>query len=329
MTVQEQHQRGIDLFNEGRYREAVNIFSVVLRTDDSSAMWNNWASAQAAAGEFGAAEKGFKKALQVDPSNTQASKNLSILIDSLAAHNRSINPPGDELLLNTGMSEEMKRNWDFVEKRELLFALVGFDFGREPETKLDEIRAFKKNESAFLLNTLKFTKNDVVLDLGSGCGFIARVVAPLCRQLYCLDISSEFLRFAREELTQFTNVDFHRMPYGDLHYLDDKKITKGYANAVFIHFNFFDVVVYLREIYRILARGGLFLFGLSNTDCLDIHTDRYFSLVLSNYVKERTSPTLMQWNSAHSVCAVAGQIGFEASEVWVGHGSAMILLRKP
>jgi ubiquinone/menaquinone biosynthesis C-methylase UbiE len=329
MTVQEQHQQGIELFNNGKYREAVGIFSNLLQSDNSSEMWNNWASAQAAAGAFEEAEKGFKKALQIAPNNDQAAKNLELLVGCVTAHGQSTKYPGDELLLHTGMSEEMKRNWDFVEKRELLYALVGYDFGMEPETKLDEIRVFKKKESAFLLHALKFTPEDVVLDLGSGCGFIARVVAPLCRQIYCLDISSEFLRFASEELAEFKNVGFHRMPYGNLHYLDNKKITKGYANAVFIHFNFFDVVVYLREIYRILAPGGLFLFGLSNTDCLDIHNDRYFSLVLSNYVKDRTSPTLMQWNSARGVCAAARQIGFEASEVWVGHGSAMILIRKP
>jgi len=78
-----------------------------------------------------------------------------------------------------------------------------------------------------------------------------------------------------------------------------------------------------------LAPGGLFLFGLSNTDCLDINNDRYFPLVLDNYLKERNSTTLMQWNSAHGVCSAAKQIGFEASELWIGHGSAMIMVRKP
>lgn len=327
MTAQQQHQQGIGLYNEGRYHEAARVFAAILQTNESSEIWNDWASARAAAGEFREAEQGLKRALEIDPGNAQAVENLSAVLRAPALqkenHAKSHGPLPDRRT-----PEEKKLSWDFVNKRELLYSLVGFDFGMEPETKLDEIRAFKQKESSFLLDTLKFSKNDVVLDLGSGCGFIARVVAPLCNQLYCVDISSEFLRFAQDELAQFENVAFHRMPFADLHYLDDKNITKGYANAVFIHFNFFDVVLYLREIHRILAPGGLFLFGLSNTDCLDIHTDRYFPRVLGHYLQDRTSPTLMKWNSAHGVCSAARQIGFEAAEVWVGHGSAMILVRK-
>ncbi|HEY1801981.1 MAG TPA: methyltransferase domain-containing protein [Terriglobales bacterium] len=330
MTVEQQRQHGMSLFNEGKYREAIQIFSGLLQNNGSSEVWNDWATAQAAAGELGEAESGYKRALQLDPNNDHAARNLTLLVNAVAAHKKSMSQSGEKPILNADMTDEMKRNWDFVEKRQLLFALVGFDFGKEPETKLDEIREYKKKESAFLLNTLKPNKDDVILDLGSGCGFIARVAAPLCKQLYCLDISNEFLRFAREELQPFNNVGFHRMSYGDLHYLDDKKVTKGYANAVFIHFNFFDVVVYLREIYRVLEPGGLFMFGLSNTDCLDIQNDRYFSMVMADYVKQRTSiATMMQWNSAHGVCSAARQIGFEATELWAAQGSAMILVRKP
>jgi ubiquinone/menaquinone biosynthesis C-methylase UbiE len=330
VTVQELHQQGIGLFNDGKYQEAVLVFAHMLQANHTnSELWNDWSSAMAASGQIKEALQGFERALKIDPNNQQAANNLAALIRAVNTQNQPPKPSGNELLQRTGMSDEMKRNWDFVEKRELLYALVGYDFGMEPEKRLDEIREYKAKESNFLLHALKLTKDDVVLDLGSGCGFIARVAAPLCKQLYCLDISSEFLRFAQDELAQFTNVGFHRIPFGNLHFLDDKKITKGYANAVFIHFNFFDVVIYLRELYRVLARGGLFLFGLSNTDCLDINNDRYFPLVLDNYLKERNSTTLMQWNSAHGVCSAAKQIGFEASELWIGHGSAMILVRKP
>ncbi|HWF90688.1 MAG TPA: methyltransferase domain-containing protein [Terriglobales bacterium] len=330
MTTQEQRQQGIDLYNAGKFKEAVQTFSILLEANGSSEVWNDWATAQVGAGELGEATRGYKKALQIDPNNQHASRNLTMLVEGVAAHEQSQKKSkNDALLMNAEMTDEMKRNWDFVEKRQLLFALVGFDFGKEPETKLDEIREYKRRESAFFLNTLKPNKDDVMVDLGSGCGFIARVMAPLCKQLYCLDISNEFLRFAREELQQFNNVGFHRMSYGDLHYLDDKKITKGYANAVFIHFNFFDVVMYLQEIYRVLAPGGLFMFGLSNTDCLDLRGDRYFSMVMADYVKQRSSiATLMQWNSSRGVCSAARQIGFEATELWAAQGSAMILVRK-
>jgi len=247
VTVQELHQQGIGLFNDGKYQEAVLVFAHMLQANHTnSELWNDWSSAMAASGQIKEALQGFERALKIDPNNQQAANNLAALIQAVNTQSQPPKPSGNELLQRTGMSEEMKRNWDFVEKRELLYALVGYDFGMEPEKRLDEIREYKAKESNFLLHALKLTKDDVVLDLGSGCGFIARVAAPLCKQLYCLDISSEFLRFAQDELAQFRNVGFHRMPFGNLHFLDDKKITKGYANAVFIHFNFFDVVIYLR-----------------------------------------------------------------------------------
>ncbi len=330
MTVQEQHQLGVQLFEKGQYQQAGQVFAEILDTGESSEIWNDWASAQAAAGRLEEAKRGFERALQLNPNNREAVGNLAVLVRyDLPRQGKTLPPDSQSISAGTAMTAEMKRNWDFVDKRQLLFALIGYDFGMEPETRLEEIREFKRRESQFLINTLQLTPQDVVLDLGSGCGFIARVTAPLCGKLYCLDISREFLRFAQEELQSFRNVEFHRMEFADLHSLDDKQVTKGYANAVFIHFNLFDIVLYLREVYRVLRSGGIFLFGTNNSDSLDIHRDRYFRIVLQHYVRDRTSPTLMQWNSACSVCAIARQIGFEARELWSGNGTAMILVRKP
>src|SRR5437588_7609479 len=90
--------------------------------------------------------------------------------------------------------------WEFNNRKALLYALVGNDFGPDPESKLDEIREYKKNEAKFLIQSLNLKPHDRVLDLGSGFGFIARVVAPLVEHLCCLDISSEFLNCAKQEL---------------------------------------------------------------------------------------------------------------------------------
>jgi len=219
--------------------------------------------------------------------------------------------------------------WEFRDRKTLLYALVGNDFGPEPETRLDEIREYKKNESKFLLDALKPNACDRVIDLGSGFGFIARVVAPLVERVWCLDISSEFLECAKEELRGFANVEFQQMDFADLRFLAGKGITKGYANAVFIHFNFFDITLYLRQLFEILEPGGLFVFGMSDTDTLDITSDRYFGVVLEKYKENRRSPVLMHWNSAKAACRAAEAVGFRAKNACSGGGSAMILLEKP
>ena len=219
--------------------------------------------------------------------------------------------------------------WEFNDRKNLLYALVGYDFGMDPESRLDEIRAYKANEAKYLIESLHLERHDRVLDLGSGCGFIARVVAPLCERLHCVDISAEFLDFCKDELRDARNTEFHRINFGDLQCLAGKKINKGYANAVFIHFNLFDIVLYFKQLLQILEPGGRFVLGMSDTDCLDIVDDKYFAVVLDAYSRNRREPTLMHWNSSKAVCAAAERIGFRAKVLCSGAGSAMVLLEKP
>ncbi|MGH9741314.1 MAG: class I SAM-dependent methyltransferase, partial [Candidatus Acidiferrum sp.] len=105
--------------------------------------------------------------------------------------------------------------------------------------------------------------------------------------------------------------------------------TKGYSNAVFIHFNLFDIVLYLEQLFEVIEPGGLFVFGMSDTDCLDIKKDRYFGVVLDKYRESRREPTLMHWNSANAVCAAAAKTGFTGNILCRQNGSAMVLLEKP
>jgi tetratricopeptide (TPR) repeat protein len=80
----EAHQRGIELFGQGRYKEAICCFEECLRQAETSEVWNDWATAQFASGRVREASEGLKRALQLDPQNTQAAENLRLL-DALAA----------------------------------------------------------------------------------------------------------------------------------------------------------------------------------------------------------------------------------------------------
>jgi len=220
-------------------------------------------------------------------------------------------------------------NWEFANRRELLYALVGFDFGPEPETKLDAIRTYKANEAKFILETLAPTKEDRVLEIGSGMGFVARNFAPKCERMHCADISRDFLAACEEELREFSNVNCHLIPYGDLSSLKNLGINKAYSVAVFIHFHFYDIVIYLREVFEILVDGGRFVFGMSDTDTLDLNGDRYFPGQVERYKKHRGETTLMHWNSAAGVCRAAKAIGFVPKVMYQGEGTAMIVLDKP
>ena len=57
--------------------------------------------------------------------------------------------------------------WEFNNRKTLLYALVGNDFGADPESRLDEIREYKKNEAKFLIQSLNLKPNGRVVDLAA------------------------------------------------------------------------------------------------------------------------------------------------------------------
>jgi len=70
------HQRGLELFGQGRYEEAIRCFEAYLRESETSQAWNDWAAAQFALGRAREAAEGLRRALQLNPQNTQAIQNI-------------------------------------------------------------------------------------------------------------------------------------------------------------------------------------------------------------------------------------------------------------
>jgi tetratricopeptide (TPR) repeat protein len=75
----EAHQRGLELFGQGRYQEAIGCFEACLQQAETSEVWNDWATAHLASGHIREARQGLERALQLDPRNTQATGNLRLL----------------------------------------------------------------------------------------------------------------------------------------------------------------------------------------------------------------------------------------------------------
>jgi Flp pilus assembly protein TadD len=80
MAVPPSHLRGIRLFKENRIPEALLALDDALREGESAELWNDWATAHVAAGRFEEAEKGFGRALELDPKHCQAAVNLGVLL---------------------------------------------------------------------------------------------------------------------------------------------------------------------------------------------------------------------------------------------------------
>ena len=99
-----------------------------------------------------------------------------------------------------------------------------------------------------------------VFELGCGVGRIGRELAGGVAAWHGLDISENMLEVARDRLAGRGEVHLHALHGPRLDALPDASLDKGYSVAVFIHMDKEDMVLYLREVARVLRPGGLFYF---------------------------------------------------------------------
>jgi ubiquinone/menaquinone biosynthesis C-methylase UbiE len=200
--------------------------------------------------------------------------------------------------------------------REMLIALVGFRFGEEPETRLDEIRAERQAYAEGFLKLAGVKAGDTVLELGSGCGFGTRAVARRAKRVLACDISEAYLSFARKELEGLDNIEFHHVESRDLSDIPDGSVDKIVSISVFIHFNLYDIYLYFLKFKRVLKAGGRVVFDFADSHRLSglwrsqvlidqfVEHAPYYRDVPSNL------PGLVQWNSAGGIRGAAKLAGF-------------------
>jgi ubiquinone/menaquinone biosynthesis C-methylase UbiE len=103
----------------------------------------------------------------------------------------------------------------------------------------------------------------VVVDVGTGTGFVALGLAPKVAKVIGFDASPEMLAVARRNLAAFSNVEFREAP-GDHLPLPDGALDAAFANMYLHHAP--DPAGAIRELARVLKPGGV----LCLTD-LDTH----------------------------------------------------------
>jgi cyclopropane fatty-acyl-phospholipid synthase-like methyltransferase len=192
----------------------------------------------------------------------------------------------------------------------------GTAFGTDVDEALVKLREFKNSEALISAEDLMLTADDVVAEIGSGYGFWATATSPLVRRVVCLDISPDLLELCRQEVAGRPNVECRLMAPGDLSTLESSGVTKVYAAGVFIHFNLYDIVIYLRQLFDVLPPGGRVMFNIANADCDTLFGFDQFGLALKWYGEDKTRLfTLMYFNSPATVTKIAQTIGFRLKRV--------------
>jgi SAM-dependent methyltransferase len=179
-------------------------------------------------------------------------------------------------------------NWSFKDKVAQLLAVTGTEYGTDVDQALVKLREFKNYEASVSAKDLELVAGDVVAEIGSGYGFWATATSPLVRKVLCLDISPDLLDLCRREVADNENIECHLISPGDLSVLRSLGVNKIYSAGVFIHFNLYDVVIYLQQIFEILPPGGRVMFNIANSDCDTLFKFDQWQLAVKWYGENKT-----------------------------------------
>ena len=201
--------------------------------------------------------------------------------------------------------------------RSMLIALIGYTYGREPEGRLPEIRESRKNYAWYIAQEVAVAPDDVLVDLGSGCGFGTYWFAQWSKHVHACDISTAFLSFAAKECANASNISFHHIQSRKLSFLDDASVDVICSSSVFIHLNLYDIYWYFKEFARILKSSGRFWIDFADAESLDLSTPNQNGTYFLNHAHEYDqNPAqlagLMCWNSMQSIIGLAKHHGFRA-----------------
>jgi len=148
--------------------------------------------------------------------------------------------------------------------------------------------------------------DDIVLDVGCGIGRVEKFLAPLCREIYAVDVSRKMLKRARKRLKDYTNIHFIRNDGRSLGFLPDESIDFVFSVFVFQHIEKEDTVCYLADIYRVLKNNGSVCLQFPNI----LHTKNCFFFLNYSLENRTYSPAKMRFYTPDEVKCIMEGIGF-------------------
>jgi ubiquinone/menaquinone biosynthesis C-methylase UbiE len=164
----------------------------------------------------------------------------------------------DELRKVIRIARDIRNNINLAANEELFWDYYVNEWERSGKSKnLPYVGSEFKREEGFLAMLQKYSSPEKrALEVGCGGGRITATGVKLFEHVYATDISAEMLRKAKEAITA-RNVTFHKSDGFTLKEFADETIDYVYSHDVFVQISSIQVYPYLREIKRILKKGGI------------------------------------------------------------------------
>jgi ubiquinone/menaquinone biosynthesis C-methylase UbiE len=110
---------------------------------------------------------------------------------------------------------------------------------------------------------LHYGTEDIVLDLGSGPGYLADCLKERVREIHCVDTSQRYVDICREKFAKNSNVFIHRLDrekYTDLSLLGAKRFSLIVCQSVIQYYRAIgEVEDMVRAVRRVAMPGARFL----------------------------------------------------------------------
>ena len=132
-------------------------------------------------------------------------------------------------------------------------ALAGVDGSASEET----VRMTGRWAARQVSRALGLDGSQRVLELGCGVGRIGRELVDNCRAWHGVDISQSMLSVAAERLAGAESAEFSLLKQTSLDMIADESLDAAYSVAVLCHIDKEDLYLYLEELNRCVADGGL------------------------------------------------------------------------
>jgi ubiquinone/menaquinone biosynthesis C-methylase UbiE len=155
---------------------------------------------------------------------------------------------------------------------------------------------------------------DTVLDLGCGIGRVTRYVAPLCQNIWAVDVSETMLRFARHRLAELSNVHFVLGRGTALPELETGGVDFAYSLLTLQHVEREHAFKLLRELRRVIRDGGRAFLTFPN-----LLSDEYLQAFLHYVdVDEVSNPARARFYTPQEVERLLPAAGLEIEQLDAG-----------
>lgn len=80
LMLKKKHDQALESFNRRLLPQSAKLLQYLLKQKDNAELWNDWATVQLFRGMIPDAERGYRRALELEPSNQEANVNFGILL---------------------------------------------------------------------------------------------------------------------------------------------------------------------------------------------------------------------------------------------------------